>query len=402
MVDATAPIPYWRLSSFYFLYFATLGVMLPYWSLYLEAIGLDAGAIAVTVAIMSATRIFAPNFWGWLADRSGARLRVIRFGAFASLLVFLGLLLRQDPVWIFCVVGLYTFFWNAILSQYEVVTLGSLRGQYHRYGHIRLWGSVSFILAVALCGPFFDEVSVEHLPWLLLAVLACVAAGSLAIRDPGTLRPASRHGSLAPLLRNRTLLAFLAASFLLQLSHGPYYTFFSIFLDRMGFSKMAIGQLWALGVLAEVLVFAVMHRILLRYSLRVILLASLLLAVLRWLMIGLAGTSITALVVAQCLHAATYGSFHAAGVEVVRRHFGEGHQGQGQALYSASSFGAGGALGALLSGVMWAIDPRLSFVAAAGAALLACVIVQFLVRGDVVEAREFSGSEHDGPIRMVS
>ncbi len=381
----SASYPYWRLSSFYFLYFSFLGAMVPYWALYLEAAGLGAAAIGAVLAMMAATRIVAPNFWGWLADRSERRLLIIRAGAIGAFLSLASLVWRQDLPWVIAMATLHTFFWNAILAQYEVITLTSMRAAVHRYGLVRLWGSVSFVLAVALSGVLFDHLSVRRLPWLLALLLALIAIGSFAIRDAGGSVRHSTSGGLAVLLRQRVVLAFLAAAFLLQFSHAPYYGFFSLLLDQHGYSRAAIGQFWALGVVAEIGVFALAHRLLMRFSLRDILMASLLLAALRWLMIGLGADHVWVLLLAQCLHAATFGSFHSAGVELVRRHFGHGHQGQGQALYSAVSFGAGGALGALCTGLVWEQSPLLAFVLAAAAALLGWWLVYIALHGALVD-----------------
>jgi MFS transporter, PPP family, 3-phenylpropionic acid transporter len=393
-------VPYWRLSSFYFLYFAFLGAMVPYWSLYLQGVGLDAAGIGLVLAAMAATRIVAPNLWGWLADRSGQRMLIIRLAALAAALSFGLLLLRHDLRWVLGVAVVHTFFWNAIMAQYEAVTLASLGTQVHRYGLVRLWGSVSFIVVVVLAGVLFDHVSILHLPWFLLLLLTLIVLGSLFVREPSSAPRQRSHGSLGEQLRNRVLLAFLAASFLLQFSHAPYYAFFSLLLERNGFSRAAIGQLWSIGVLAEIAIFAMTHRLLLRFSLRQILLASLLLAALRWLMIGLGAESLAVLVLAQCLHAASFASFHAAGIEFIRRQFGPGRQSQGQALYSAVSFGAGGALGALASGQVWHIDPRLAFLAAALAALLGWWVAQVSMRGERVETPGFplvdAASRQDG------
>jgi PPP family 3-phenylpropionic acid transporter len=375
---------YGRLSSYYFLYFACLGVMVPYWSLYLEASGLGAPAIGAVLAASSATRIVAPNLWGWLADRSGLRVEIIRIGAIGAALLFAGLLFDPPLGVVVALVVLHTFFWNAILAQYEVITLASMGGEVHRYGQVRLWGSVSFVLVVVAAGALFDRVEVTNLPWVMTLLLAALAAGSFTIRDPGIEPRAREAGGLGVLLRSRVLWAFLWASFLMQLGHAPYYGFFSLLLDRHGYSRAQIGWLWALGVIAEILLFAVAHRLLARISLRRLLLASLLLAALRWAIIGLATGLVPMLVLAQCLHAASFGSFHAAGVELVRRHFGLAHQGQGQALYSAFSFGAGGALGALASGGLWDIDARLGFLLASVASLWGWWIVREHVHGPLV------------------
>jgi PPP family 3-phenylpropionic acid transporter len=385
MLPSAAGFPYWRLSSFYFLYYAFLGAMMPYWSLYLQARGLDAAAIGVVLALMATTRIVAPNVWGWIADRSGRRLPVIRIGAFAALACFAGVLAPWGLGWLLLAVTLHTVFWNAILAQYEAITLATLGEEVQRYGQVRLWGSVSFILAVVCSGLLFDRVSVAGLPWLLLVLLALIAAGTLLIREPAVATRERAAGGLRALLADRAMLAFLAASFLLQFSHAPYYGFFSLYLADHGYSRAATGQMWSLGVIAEIGVFAASHRLLARFSLRNILLASLLLAALRWLMIGFGAGNVALLVVAQCLHAGSFGSFHAAGIEYLRRHFGPRQQGQGQALYAALSFGAGGAFGALVSGLLWDLGAPLGFLVAALAALLGWWIVRCAVRGPLVD-----------------
>lgn len=377
---------YWRLSSFYFLYFACLGVMVPYWSLYLEAVGLGAPAIGAVLAAGAATRIVGPNFWGWLGDRSGKRLRIIRLTGIAALLTFAGLLAEPTFGWLLLVVVIHTFFWNGIIAQYEAITLSALGAEVHRYGLVRMWGSVSFVLTVVGAGALFDRLEVRHLPWVMLVLFATLVGGSFAIRDVPAPPRSRESGRLHGLLANRTLWAFLGAAFLMQAAHGPYYGFFSLLLDRSGYDRAQTGYLWALGVLAEVVLFAFAHRLLLRYTLRALALVSLLLAALRWLMIGLAIEVVPVLVVAQLLHAASFGCFHAVGVEYVRRHFGVHHQGQGQALYSAVSFGAGGAVGAFASGWLWELQPQSVFVFAALAALAGAWIVHAQVRIGAMEA----------------
>jgi PPP family 3-phenylpropionic acid transporter len=386
MSGRSAAFPYWRLSSFYFLYFACLGVMVPYWSLYLESAGLSAAAIGIVLAVTSGTRIVAPNFWGWIADRSGRRLLIIRTGAVMAALCFALLPAGESVAWVAMCIALHTFFWSAILAQYEVITLAAMGSEVHRYGQVRLWGSISFVVLVVLVGMLFDHAGVARFPVVMMLPLLMLVAGSFAIRDAAP-PAARRHGSgVGALLRSRVLWSFLGASFLLQLSHAPYYGFFSLLLSREGYSSTAIGYLWALGVIAEILFFAVAHHVLERFSLRSVLVVSMLLAALRWLMIGFGAGSVTMLVLAQCLHAATFGSFHAAGIEFVRRHFGYADQGQGQALYSAISFGAGGALGALGSGWLWDRSQHAVFLLAALGAAAGAVLLRAGMGGDLVGA----------------
>jgi len=364
-------LPYWRLSGFYFLYFGLLGALLPYWPLYLRELGHDALAIGLLLAIVHGTRIPAPSLWSWLATRTGQRTRVIRLGSLLAALVFAGVLVDQRLAWLALVMAGFSFFWNAVLAQFEVLTLSHLPGQAERYSAIRVWGSVGFIAAVAGLGWLFGQQSVRWLPLVMLGLLAALWLCTLSVAERPRPTRARPSGSLRERLARPEVWSFLGACALLQVSHGPYYAFLSIYLEQQGHGSTAIGLLWALGVVAEVLVFIAMPSLLRWLSLRSLMLVSLGLAVVRWLMIGLWADQLIVLIVAQSLHAATFGSYHAYAVEAVRRLFSGGHEGQGMALYSGLSFGGGGAIGALAAGLGWGVGPSLVFVGAAGVAALA-------------------------------
>ena len=374
--------PYWRLSSFYAFYFALLGAWLPFWPLYLKELGYGAAAIGALVGTMQLTKVVAPSVWGWLADRSGARLRVIRAGGLAALLAFLCIFLI-DPaaaqggfVPLALIIVGYSFFWNAVLAQFEVVTLAHLGARYRRYSLVRVWGSVGFIAAVAGLGFAFDRIALHWLPAVVAALLAGMWFSTLSVGEAtASVRGAAKAAMpLGRLLRRPAVMAFFAACFLLQFSHGPYYTFLSVYLEMHGYSRGPTGLLWSLGVVAEVVLFLVMHRLLARFTLRQILLASLALTALRWLLIGAWVDVLPLLIFAQCLHAASFASYHAAAVELVRTLFAGGNEGQGMALYSGISYGAGAASGALVSGLLWTVNPAFAFASATLASALAVVI----------------------------
>ena len=368
----TERLPYWRLSAFYFFYFGLLGTWLPYWSLYLKSLGYSSGEIGILSALVMVTKVVAPNLWGYLADRYDCRTRIIRLGALLAVVAFVGVFWRQDFAWLAVGVATYSFFWNAVLSQFDVLTLSHLSGRYARYSLIRVWGSIGFIVAVLAVGAWLDHYPIAHLLLIITGLLTAIWLGSLLVAEnPSGLSRGDRSpGSLGRILRQPAVLAFFATSFLLQFSHGPYYTFFSIYLEGEGYSTTTTGMLWSLGVLAEVLLFMGMHRLLARFSLRHILIVSLALTALRWWMIAEFVASTALLIAAQCLHAASFGSAHAAAVETIRRFF-TAHHGQGMALYSGLSFGAGGAMGALFSGYAWDLSARHCFWVASAAAVLA-------------------------------
>jgi MFS transporter, PPP family, 3-phenylpropionic acid transporter len=165
--------------------------------------------------------------------------------------------------------------------------------------------------------------------------------------------PHADHSPIWPVIRQAKVLAFLAVCFLMLCSHGPYYTFYSIYLQGQGYSSYIIGVLWAVGVLAEVVIFLLMHRLLPVFGTQKLLIVTLLLTTVRWLLIGFFADELSVLFFAQLLHAFSFGMFHAVGISLVHRYFTGSHQGRGQALYSSTSYGAGVAVGSLLSGFVW-------------------------------------------------
>lgn len=366
---------YWRLSGFYLFYFAVLGALVPYWSLYLQDIGFGAVQIGELVAILMATKLVAPYVWGWIADHTGRRIAIIRLASLLATVVFAGVLFDSGYLWLALVMAGFSFFWNAALPQFEAVTLSHLGAATHRYSGIRLWGSIGFILSVAALGWVFERFGVALLPYVLLALLGAIWLASLAVPEHVDHTPAPAHEPLGRVVRRPEVLALLAVCFLMQAGHGPYYTFFTLYLEGYGYSRSGIGQLWALGVIAEIGVFLVMHRWLPRFGARQLLLASLALTTLRWLLIAGFADSLPVILLAQTLHAASFGIYHAVSIHLIHQLFVGRNQGRGQALYSSLSFGAGGAVGSLAAGYLWAgLGAEWTYAAAAVVSGLAWVV----------------------------
>ncbi|WP_299977980.1 MFS transporter [uncultured Pseudoteredinibacter sp.] len=368
--------PYWRLSTFYFFYFAVLGALVPFWALYLQSLSYSAQQIGYVMAALAISRIVAPNIWGYLADKTGQRLRIIRWGSCLAALCFLGVFWQSSYLAMFSVVIAYSFFWNAVLAQFEVVTLDHLTENTEQYSRIRLWGSVGFIVAVMLLGALFDAFSIALLPVAMLVLLLAIWLSSLTVTEAKPRSLVSKSSDNVALerfldiVRRREVWVFFTASFFLQISHGAYYTFFSVLLEQHAYSGFAIGLLWALGVLAEIILFMYMPSLLRRFGARLLFWAALLAAAGRWLLTPVLADSLLALILLQCLHALTFGAAHAVSIEWVHRFFPNSSHGQGQALYTAMCFGAGGAIGAILCGYLWDISPFWCFAFCAAAAFI--------------------------------
>jgi len=368
-------MPYWRLAGFYFFYFSVLGALVPYWGLYLKSIGFSPVDIGSLTAIFMLSRIVAPNLWAYIADHREDRMRVVRIASFLTVVLFAGVFGGTGFWWLAFVMLSYSFFWNASLPLIEVQVMHHTRHRPGAYGRVRLWGSLGFIASVIALGPIIDLAG----PWWILPALTLLMVGiwlySLTLPESELAGHMEHAGPFLKTVLRPEVLAFLGACLLMQVSHGPYYTFYSIYLEAHGYSKTVIGLLWAYAVLAEIGVFLVMPRILGRYGIRAVLLTSFLLAAGRWLLIGYFPDSLALLIVAQTLHAASFGTFHAAGMQTVYRFFVGRHQHRGQAVYSTVAFGVGGAIGSYYSGHTWEIlGPGLTFAIAAGAAILAFAV----------------------------
>ena len=368
-------IPYWRLSGFYLFYFATLGILVPYWSLYLKWDGFNAQEIGELTAILLGTRIIAPNLWGWIADHKGARMRIVRSASLFGVLGLAGIFISDSYWWVALVMLTFSFFWNASLPQFEVTTLQHLGDYSHHYSKVRVWGSVGFIISVVILGFLLNFYSAAIIPYAMVISLSGIWFVSLIVPESASRHLSLEHVPLRNLLMRKDVIAFLSICFLVQASHGPYYTFYTLYLEQYHYQSGVIGLLWAIGVIAEVIIFLFMHRWLPRFGIRKVLSVSLFLTFLRWLAIGLFPENIVMLTIAQTLHAASFGTYHVAAIAWVHHHFTGRNQGRGQALYSSVSFGAGGALGSLVSGYLWdSAGPAFTFYLAATAGLLAFFI----------------------------
>ncbi|MBF0471121.1 MAG: MFS transporter [Gammaproteobacteria bacterium] len=375
MVNDRSSLPYWRLSTFYLFYFASLGALLPYWGLYLRSLGYGAGEIGELMAVMMVTKIVSPNIWGWIADHSGKSMTVIRWGSLLSLCSFLAVFRVEGFLSLAVVIFLFSFFWNATLPQFEAVTLGYLRQELHRYSWIRVWGSIGFIIAVLAIAPVVETHGIALLPWLLALLYGAIYLSSLLVHEPGVQPHPHASLSLLQVLRQREVLLLLGVAFLMQASHGAYYSFYSLYLEQYGYSSVVIGQLWALGVVVEVAIFMVMSPLISRFGLRSLLQWSLALTALRWLFTATFPQWLGVMVATQSLHAASFGIFHAVAISLFHQAFPGRLQGRGQALYSSISFGAGGAIGALVSGYVWELSsPRDIFLVAAALSTLALLV----------------------------
>jgi PPP family 3-phenylpropionic acid transporter len=373
-------IPYWRLSGFYFFYFAFVGAMAPYWGLYLRSLEFNAFQIGVLMSPLHVMRMFAPNIWGHIADRTGKRVAIVQIAALVSLVSFIGVFLGTGFWWMLAVMSFISFFWSASLPLVEATTLSHLKDRAERYGNIRLWGSVGFIIVVVGLGWLLDHTEVRALLWVVLGLLVGIVLLARFIPEAEIVTLETVHTPLREVIRRPEVVTLLAAAVLMAVAHGPYYTFFTIYLVDAGYSKSLAGWLWALGVICEVGVFLIMPRVFRHLSAETVVLVTLATAALRFLLIGWWVDNMPVLLFAQFLHAFTFAAYHAAAISLIHRYFTGRNQARGQALYNSLAFGLGGTIGTLYAGAVWQhFGGAHTFTVAAAVAGLAAVV--FALKG---------------------
>ncbi len=346
-------LPYWRLSGYYFFYFAFIGAFSPYFGLYLQSLSFSAWDIGLLMSQMQLMRLFGPNVWGWVVDRFGHRLAVIRLAGAVGLAGFLAFFWLDKLPGMLLAMAVLAFFWSAALPLVEALTFDHLHEEPGRYSKLRVWGSIGFIVAVMATGAVLDLVPPIGVLWVCALILSGILAFATVLPEAPHIKHHESAPAIGEILKAGPVRGFLVACFAMSVAHGAYYVFYSIHLADHGYSKTSVGLLWSLGVLAEIVVFMAMPKLSRRFSLRHIMLFCFATAALRFVLIGWGVESLTVMVFAQLLHAFTFGAYHASAIAAVSQWFPGKAQARGQALYSSLTFGAGGLLGALISGRTW-------------------------------------------------
>ncbi|WP_088212184.1 MFS transporter [Shewanella sp. Shew256] len=373
------------LCACYFFFFSILGTMIPYLGVFFENRGFNPQEIGFLLAILMATRIVAPNVWAKVADRTGMRSELVKMGAGAAMLAYLSFFYHGGFVYMALSLALYTFFWNAILAQLEVITLETLGENASRYGQIRSFGSIGYICLVVGAGFAIGQWGTEVLPYIGLALFTGMLVSALPLPANRAVRPQGLERQ--PLKWTKPILWFMVSAMLLQMSAGPFYGFFVLYLKQAGYTEAAAGIFVALGAMAEIVMFMFAPRLLGRYGVNTLLVVSIAMTAVRWLLVAFGVESMLLLGLSQVLHAFTFGLTHAASIQFVHRNFDASHRSQGQALYASLSFGVGGALGTWICGYIWGDGSGAvwSWVFAAACAFAAMLAV-FLIPKDRPQA----------------
>ena len=354
MNRSSSLVPFAALSA---TYFAHIGFFNPYLPLWLKDMGLSLVLISVLISVQSASRVFAPYIWGWISDHTGERVKLLRIGAIVALLSGAVLWLPLSPLWLGAVLLVMFTHTSAMMpmSEAAMAHLVSQGGAFdaRRYGHVRLWGSIGFLVTVFVAGTWFEAQGMGQFPSLTVLSLLAVVISAFALPDlKEAVTVEQSRPAVGPVLRQRSVQWFFVSAFFHVLAHIGIYVFFSLYLDALGYSKTLIGLLWAVSVLVEIAWFIWQSRWLhwLPMSGWLVLCSGAM--VLRMLMTSVWADVLWVLVLAQCLHALTFATHHTASVALLSHHFPGRLRGRGQALYTVIAYGLTGVLGGVVGGFM--------------------------------------------------
>jgi PPP family 3-phenylpropionic acid transporter len=365
-------VPFAALSA---TYFAHIGFFNPYLPLWLKAQGLPLAAISVLISVQSFTRVFAPYAWGALSDHTGERVKLLRISATLALLASAGLWMPGEGWWIGFVLLLIFTSTSSMMSLTEAAMAHLVAGDWGRYGRIRLWGSVGFMVTVFAAGTWFEAFGMDAFPGWTAVTLAGVLLCTWWL--PNVKEAAHTHadGPREPIttaLRRPVVRWFFASLLFHVMAHFAIYGFLSLYLDSLGYSKATIGALWAVSVVAEIGWFYLQGRLIGRFPMERWLVICAAVTALRMALTGGLGDSMVALVIAQAIHALTFATHHTACIAMVTTHFPGRLRARGQALFTVIGYGFGGVAGVLAGGAIAArCGFRPMFAAAAVLGLLA-------------------------------
>ena len=307
-----------RLAAFYAAIFAVTGCHLPFFPVWLRAVGIDAAWIGIISAVPAVTRFTVLPVVTGLAERRAAVRGAMIVTAIATTIGFFAIGTQRLPVAVFLAYALTAAVWTPTVPLTDAYALRGVVRYGLDYGPVRLWGSAAFIIGALGCGWLADVIAAKHLIWIIAASAALGALISFGLQplDARKAQTVAQRGSPA-LLRDRGFLAVLAASALIQSSHSTYYVFGSITWQLAGLGGLTIAVLWALGVVAEIVVFALSPRFSIRPS--TLMVIGGLGAVVRWL-ITAQEPPVAVLAVVQLAHGLSFGLTQLGTMGLMVRH----------------------------------------------------------------------------------
>ncbi|WJG08966.1 MFS transporter [Aliiglaciecola sp. LCG003] len=367
-------LPYWRLSSVYFFNCVVLGLVLPYWGLYLDSLGQTSSEIGISSALLLLSNIVAPFFWQKLNHRVKNSIKVIRLGIVLAFICSFSLFEINSFVATSLFIFALSFCWQGINPLVESLTLSHLGTFSHHYGQIRLWGSIGFVVSVSSLGLALDYFSIGNFPLMLTFFMLLMLISTQTVPNRDYVEKPTESINYFNIIKRSGSAGLFVAIFLSQISQGAYIGFFSLYLQEHGIGLEMTGNLWSVAVIAEVIMFLFAYGLIAKLGADKLLILSLAATAVRWLLIAFFVELLPVLILAQLFHAFTYSATHSSVLELIRQQFSDQHQERGIVIYCTLCLGGGTAIGSVVSGYIWASNPANTFIFSATIAGLSVLI----------------------------
>ncbi len=367
------------ISLFYFFYFGSLGIYLPYLPLFLKSKGFSGIEIAFLISLLPIFKLISPPFWGYVSDVLFSPKKVLIGTTFLSGLAFVLFTIFQGRTAVIILLSLFALFRAPLIPLMNSLTFKFLGEKVENFTLVRVWGSVGFIVFATTIGKILSHYSIQLLfPIFMALILFANTFVSFLFPD---LEPPARGKSkkdLIKLLTNRAFIFFIVVSMISRMADGPYYSFFSLHLKQLGFGETFIGIAWSVGVVAEIIVFLIAPRMLKTFSLKQILFVAYFAGVIRWALVALFKDP-WILLFSQLFHGLTFGAFYAGSVSYVEKSNPPQFRATAQSIFASFAFNLGVLLGYLYSGPVeekW--GSSVLFLTASGISLIASILLIFL------------------------
>ena len=348
-------LPLRHYAVFYFCFYAALGAYTSYVARFVDHLGFGGLVAGGMLGLWYASRILAPPLWSRWVARSAAPGQWLLAGTVLATLGFASFGAVSTVSQLFAAMLFFGLFYNAVMPQFEAMTLAAIEGEPEGYGRLRVWGSVGFLVVAGSYGALLDAWGEAFfvwatLPWFALMIWAAwpyrrgrAAAGDSTIPRVAT-RSLWRRSGVRPLL----LLALLVQS-----GFGAFYVFYTLHLQAHGHDGLAVGLLWVAGVLAEIALFWAAPALIRRHGTARLIAVCLGVTIVRWAVVALCAASLPLMLAAQLTHALGFALFHACLMQRMAALFPGSEASAGQGLLYGFSSGLGGVIGALLAAGLW-------------------------------------------------
>ncbi|MET4808081.1 PPP family 3-phenylpropionic acid transporter [Limibacillus sp. MBR-115] len=371
-ISKSAAMPGPRFGLYYGALFFAAGVQLPFWPIWLDSKGLSANEIAFFLAATTWAKILATPFAGTLADRSRNLRALLAFCAFGSLCL-IAIMAVSHNYWLLLALQILGFaLFQPLIPLGESQAMRAARQSGMDYGRARLWGSLTFIMAVLVTGRAVEIQGPNVIVWVFCTGIAVTGFSVLLLPLRSGAASIERRSWLS-LLRHNGFLWLLLAGALLQASHAVYYAFSAIHWRSVGMSETLVAGLWAEGVIAEIFLFFLGRRLLTHISPLSFLAIAGIAGVFRWTVMGLTD-SLIPLALIQVLHALTFGAAHLGTMHLLSDLLPEDKAASAQSLYSAA-VGATMGLAMLLSGTLYSAYSSAAYYAMTLVSLIAVLVI---------------------------